>query len=380
MRYQNVCLEALGYSLPEEILTSDEIERLLAPLYQRLKLPEGRLELMTGIRQRRLWPRGMRPSEQSVVSGRRAIEAAAIDPRQVGALVHGSVCRDYLEPATACSVHDRLDLPKECLVCDVSNACLGLLNGVVQIANMIELGQIQAGLVVGTEDSRQLLESTMEALRHDMSLTRQSIKPAFASLTIGSASAAILLVHRELSRTGNLLTSVAARAHTHHHDLCQGGHRENASGGAQLLMQTDSERLLTEGIATGLATFERFLIESGCSRDALDKTICHQVGGAHRKLMLQSLGLPPERDYCTFPWLGNTGSVALPVTLALAAESGFLAAGDRVALLGIGSGINCLMMSVQWQRSLVGGQLHQQPGRGIPEPHLALGDRAVVRS
>jgi 3-oxoacyl-[acyl-carrier-protein] synthase III len=369
MRYQNVCLEALGYSLPEEILTSEEIEQRLTPLYERLKLPQGRLELMSGIRQRRLWPRGMRPSEESVVSGRRAIEAAGIDPNLIGALVHGSVCRDYLEPATACGVHDRLDLPEECLVYDVSNACLGLLNGLLQVANMIELGQIQAGLVVGTEDSRQLLESTIEALNRDTSLTRQSVKPAFASLTIGSASAAILLVHKDHSKSGNHLTSIVARAHTHHHDLCQGGHEASEAGGSAILMQTDSERLLQEGIATGAATFEQFLHDSQCSRGDLDKTICHQVGGAHRKLMLESLGLSPDRDYSTFPWLGNTGSAALPVTLALAAECGFVASGNRVALFGIGSGINCLMASVHWQRTLVGGMPTKKDSQHLQPPH-----------
>ena len=63
MRFQQVCIESLGYTLPEEILSSDEIERRLAPLYQRLRLPEGRLELMSGIKERRLWPKGTRPSE-----------------------------------------------------------------------------------------------------------------------------------------------------------------------------------------------------------------------------------------------------------------------------------------------------------------------------
>ena len=381
MRYQNVCLESLGYALPAEILTSEEIENRLAPLYERLKLPQGRLELMSGIRQRRLWPRGMRPSEQSVVSGGRAIEAAGIDPKLIGALVHGSVCRDYLEPATACSVHDRLDLSEDCLVYDVSNACLGLLNGLAQVANMIELGQIRAGLVVGTEDSRQLLESTIDALSRDTTLTRQSVKPAFASLTIGSASAAILLVHKEISRSGNELACVVTRAHTHHHDLCQGGHKADG-GGSAILMQTDSERLLQEGIATGVATFEKFVSDCGWSpsgeqvssgaADPIDKTICHQVGGAHRKWMLQSLGLSPDRDYSTFPWLGNTGSAALPVTLALAAESGFVTAGDRVALLGIGSGINCLMAGVQWQRSQVGGEPAEQVRQWLPSPHVPL--------
>lgn len=376
MRYQNVCLEALGYSLPDEILTSEEIENRLVPLYERLKLPQGRLELMSGIRERRLWPRGMRPSEQSVVSGRRAIENADIDSTLIGALVHGSVCRDYLEPATACSVHDRLGLSEECLVYDASNACLGLLNGMVQVANMIELGQIRAGLVVGTEDSRQLLESTIDALNRDTSLTRQSVKPAFASLTIGSASAAMLLVHKDASRSGNRLMSVAARAHTHHHNLCQGGH-EASVGGSAILMQTDSERLLQEGIATGVATFQRFLHDSHLSADQLDKTICHQVGGAHRKLMLESLGLSPDRDYSTFPWLGNTGSAALPVTLALAAENGFLSSGDRVALLGIGSGINCLMASVQWQRTLTNAVQVGDTATQVPAHHLASRRAAI---
>jgi 3-oxoacyl-[acyl-carrier-protein] synthase-3 len=69
------------------------------------------------------------------------------------------------------------------------------------------------------------------------------------------------------------------------------------------------------------------------------------VGGTHRKLMLQSLGLPEDRDYVTYPWLGNTGSVALPVTLAVALESGFIRLHEQVALLGIGSGINSIMLA-----------------------------------
>ena len=126
----------------------------LAPLYRRLRLPEGRLELMTGIRQRRLWPPGTLPSQKSARDGRKGARRRRDGPRHVGALVHGSVCRDFLEPATACGVHHRLGLPPACVVYDVSNACLGLLNGMMQVADMIELGQIRAGVVVGTESSR----------------------------------------------------------------------------------------------------------------------------------------------------------------------------------------------------------------------------------
>ena len=151
MQYTHVCLESLGYTLPEEVVDSAEIESRLEPLYQRLRLPPGRLELMTGIRQRRFWAPGTLPSEKSIESGERAIQAAGFDRSLIGALIHGSVCRDHLEPATASRVHHELGLPADCVIYDVSNACLGLLNGMLQVANMIELGQIRAGLVVGTE-------------------------------------------------------------------------------------------------------------------------------------------------------------------------------------------------------------------------------------
>lgn len=354
MRYQHVCLESFGYTLPTEIVTSAEIEARLQPLYQRLRLPEGRLELMTGIRERRFWPADLRPSSMSIVSGRRAIEAAEIDPADIGLLIHGSVCRDQLEPATACRVHHELGMPEACFAYDVSNACLGLLNGIVQAADKIELGQIKAALVVGTENGRELVDSTIAYLNQATHLTRNTIKSAIASLTIGSASAAVLLTHRDLSRTQNRLVCAAARARTGHHQLCCGDNDAAADRPAGILMETDSERLLQEGVVTGAATFRDFLPECG-GRDALAKTFGHQVGGAHRKLMLETLDLPPARDFATYEWLGNTGSVALPTAVALGLEAGFVSAGERIGLLGIGSGINCLMLAVDWRETRVLG-------------------------
>jgi acyl-CoA:acyl-CoA alkyltransferase len=354
MLYQNVCLEAFAYTLPDEVVTSAEIESLLEPLYTRLRLPEGRLELMTGIAERRFWPRGMLPGEKSVESADRAIREAGIDRRHFGALVHGSVCRDYLEPATACGVHHRLALPNGCAVYDVSNACLGLLNGVVQVANMIELGQIRAGVVVGTESSRTLVETTIHHLNTDTSLSRNDIKAAFASLTIGSGSAAIVLCDRQMSRTGNRLLGGVMRTATQHFTLCQGGHHLASSNNlpTPLMMQTDSESLMREGVAAAQATFAAFLEEMNWTAEDIHKTFCHQVGRAHRRLLFESLGLDQQLDFSTFENLGNTGAAALPMTVALGIENRHLNKDDHVALLGIGSGINVIMLAVDWQRSL----------------------------
>jgi 3-oxoacyl-[acyl-carrier-protein] synthase-3 len=347
-RYKNVCLEGFGYTLPEEVVSSAEIEKRLACLYERLRLPAGRLELMTGIRERRFWPVGALPSDKSIESGERAIQATGFDRGLIGALVHGSVCRDHLEPATACRVHDGLRLASDCLIYDVSNACLGLLNGIVQIANMIELEQVRAGLVVGSEGGRQLVETTIAELNGNVSLTREDVKRAIASLTIGSASCAVLLVHREFSRMRHRLLGGAVRANTQCHRLCHSGADESVAGGMEPLMNTDSERLMHEGIAVGAETFDRFLTVLGWRASDIDQTFCHQVGVAHRKLMLERLGLDAARDFSTVEWLGNTGSAAAPITMALGIEEGRVKSGDKIAMLGIGSGINVVMLGLEW--------------------------------
>ena len=127
----------------------------------------------------------------------------------------------------------------------------------------------------------------------------------------------------------------------------------------QPLMDTDSERLMAEGIGTGIAAFERLLDTTGWTREQIDRSICHQVGSRHRAGMLQAMGLDPQRDSITFPKLGNTGSVALPLSLAWAAQSGEIATDDRTALLGIGSGINSVMLAANWQGVALGGNIDQ---------------------
>ncbi len=353
MQFEKVCIESFGYTIPATNVTSEQIEQRLAPIYQRLKLPEGRLELMTGIGERRFWPAGTLVGDVSISSCESAIQASGFDRDKIGLLIHGSVCRDHLEPATACRVHHHLNLPGECMIYDVSNACLGIMNGMLQAANMIELGQVQAALVVGSENGRGLVDTTIDTLNQDETLTRKSIKNSIASLTIGSASCAVLLTHESISQTGNRLTHATATANTQYNDLCQS--LSDQAGSMQPLMETDSETLMMQGIATGKATFERFLAKSDWSRESIDRTFCHQVGSAHRKLMLEAISMGDDTDFTTFQFLGNTGSAALPITMARAIEAGQLNQNDRLALLGIGSGINCLVMGVEWQKGLCVG-------------------------
>ena len=346
MRYQHVSLEAVCHTLPPDVVSSSEIEARLRPVYERLGLPEGRLELMTGIRERRFFPRGTRPGQISAETARRAVDMSGIDRRHFGALIHGSVCRDQLEPATASYVHHRAGLPANAFVCDISNACLGLLNGAILVADMIELGRIRAGVIVGTEDGRPLVEGTIESLLANPSLTRREIKADFASLTIGSGSAAIVLCDRKLSWREHRLLGGAFSTDTENHELCTGG--DAATAGDSLRMQTDSEALLVAGINLAADTWCETRRVLGWTNDDVQKVVTHQIGRAHRKLLFERLGLDLSLDLPTVEYLGNTGAAALPTALSVAAEQNRIQSGDHVALLGIGSGLNALMLGIEW--------------------------------
>ena len=75
---------------------------------------------------------------------------------------------------------------------------------------------------------------------------------------------------------------------------------------------------------------------------------CFGVGRANHQAVIKALSLPEERALALYPDHGNVGAAGVPLTLALSAEQGRLRSGDRVGMLGIGSGLNVSMMGAQW--------------------------------
>lgn len=344
MRFTQTVIDSIQYVAPPTVWSSALIEEKLAPLYQRLGLPEGRLELMTGIRERRFWDHDIRPSEAAAEAGRKAIAASGLEAKDMQVCIHSSVCRDMLEPATASFVHRLMGLSPKAQVFDVSNACLGFLNALTLLASMIESGQIRAGVVVSGENGRPLVERTIKTLLEG-DFSRKGIKPYFANLTIGAGAVAAVVCHESLSPHGHRIVGGSVMADTTSNELCQGG---SATGGDGLEMQTDSEQMLHAGVSLAKRTWSAFKAELGWNEGTADRVITHQVGAAHQRLLFESLGLDAGKDYSSFQTFGNTGSAALPITLAKAAEDGAVKKGDKVALLGIGSGLNCLMLGAEW--------------------------------
>jgi len=340
MSLSNVVIEGMAYSLPQKIYTSADIENQLSPLYEKLNLPLGRLALMTGIEERRLWPNDFKPSEASSEAGIKLLKSG-IKGNEVDLLVHCAVCRDRLEPATASYVHRRMELGGSTQILDISNACLGFLNALVLVGSMIETGQIRRAILVSGENGAPLVKKTIQLLNEN-SQTRKSIKPFFANLTIGAGAVAWSIAHRDsVLKECPTLGYWTTETDTSHNELCEGD-----TSGDELIMQTDSEELLHAGISVAERAWAKFLHVNDWTPEIPELVITHQVGKAHSKAVFEALSINPSISYSSFEKLGNCGSVSLPITYTLACEANPQNLLRKTALLGIGSGLSSLMLSI----------------------------------
>ena len=346
MRWERVCIESIAYALPEERVPSARLEARLAPLYARHHLAMGQIETLVGVRERCFWPPEPVLGERAADAGQKALELAGVASEDLGVLIYAGVCRDNLEPATACVAAEVLGVGEETVVLDHANACLGVLNGMVTVANMIELGQVRAGLVVAAESAREIGETTIRRMLEEDSL--ETWRNCLASLTGGSGAVGVVLTDRDFSFTQRRLLGGVARSAPQHHRIARWGPARGILGQSSWVMETDAPAVLNHGVALGQRTWKHFLQELKWQVSDVEKVICHQVGSGHQQAILKALGVEADREFSTYETLGNIGTVSVPLTAAMAEEEGFIATGDRVGLLGIGTGLNCLMLGVQW--------------------------------
>ena len=338
MHFDNVSLHGLSYLDAPHRVTSAAISDQIAPMLTRFNIRFDLLESLTGIVARRFWDDGVQPSEVAAQAGERAIVASGIDRNDIGLLISTSVCKDYIEPSVASLVHHRLKLPPECLNFDIGNACLAFLNGMTIAGNMIERGQVRHALIVDGEGSRFITEKTVARLLAE-SATPKVFRDNFASLTLGSGAVGVVLSRSDLAPQGHRFLGGVSRAATEYSSLCRGQPDE---------MITDASRLLLAGLGLAAETWASVQREFGWKEPEIDEFVMHQVSRTHTDQLSETLGLSTDKVFRTYPEYGNIGPAGLPITLAKSVEAGRIESGDRVALMGIGSGLNCAMMEVIW--------------------------------
>lgn len=332
--FDDLCIVSLETALPERVITSEELDERLAPFYEQTGAEPGLLSSLAGIKERRMWPEGVSFMDAAAMAGEKAIEAAGIDRSKIALMIDTSVCRERLEPSSAVTVHDKLGLSTACANFDLSNACLGFLNGIHLAGNMIAAGQADYALIVDGEGTREIYDNTLSKLL-DEGASIEDMFSNFATLTLGSGAAAMVLGRHSENPDGHKVMGGFFRASTQYHDLCVG----SLDG-----MRTDTRGLLNAAIETAKLAWEYAHQRERWSD--LCRYVMHQVSEVHTQAIIDTLGLDSDRVPRSFPTLGNIGPAAIPITLASIADT--LRPGDGVLLMGMGSGLNTAFLEVQW--------------------------------
>ncbi|MES2858317.1 MAG: 3-oxoacyl-ACP synthase III [Pseudomonadota bacterium] len=338
MLFQHVAIAGLAHIDAPRRLSSDEINLRLKPTLERLGIRTDVLGDIAGIHARRLWDEGVEASDAATLAGVKALADAGIDPDRVGLLVSTSVSRDYLEPSTASIVSGNLGMGENCQNFDVANACLAFLNGMDIASRMIERGEIDYALIVDGETANLAYEKTLDRLS-GIDVTEEQFRNEMATLTLGSGAAAMVLARAELAPGAPRYKGGVTRAATQWNGLCRGNLDR---------MVTDTRMLLIEGIKLAQKTFVAARQALGWVVEEMDEFVIHQVSQVHTAAFIKAFNIDPRKVLTIFGEHGNIGPASVPIVLSKLREMGRLKKGDRVALLGIGSGLNCSMAEVVW--------------------------------
>ncbi|OBH77651.1 3-oxoacyl-ACP synthase [Mycobacterium mantenii] len=338
-------LAGAGRHLPETHLTTDE---LMATTRHRTHID---LERLTGIRERRVSVGEEDSYTLAVSAAIDCLSRAQQDPASLDVVISCSITKfrggltQWLEPTMSSAVANGIGA-SQAMTFDVSNACAGMLTGVTILNNWIRQGIVERGLVVSGEYISQLSHNAARHIRNIMS-------KELACLTLGDAGAALLLERAPAGSAGITLAGFTTVAD--YSRLCL-AYPQGHDPGARMF--TNSRAIQRAAIADTPLLLHEVLDAVGISIHDIDHVITHQTSArAIRKgmaRMSESFGDSPRHDaVITVDRYGNTASTTHTVALVEELEAGRIAAGERIALLALASGLEIGVVLVTLDEDLV---------------------------
>ena len=348
--FKHVCIESYALHLPTYEVSSREIEDKFAPLYEKLNVPFGTLERLSGIKSRHFFGEDEAPSQIATKAAEMALERIGFDRSNLRALFNCSVTRDYFEPATAVLVHSNLGFPEDTITMDITNACIGFSHGMMMMANLIESGVLKAGVVVTGENISRITSASLKLMLSNGDINRDELLKLMPTFTLGSGAVAMVLAHDSIATSGHRIVGAVSRAASEHHKLCigNGDFFFNQTLGLNPIMHTDSHPLMAAAAKLGGRAWQDASELLGWSTDDIDHIFCHQVGRQVNENFYRTMGLPMEKEYTVYETYGNMISAAMPSALVTAAEEQRMKQGEKILLTAFGSGLNAMFTGLVW--------------------------------
>lgn len=308
-----------GMAVPEQVLTNQD-------LASRMDTSDEWIQSRTGIKERRIASSDQTTATLAYQAAEQALQMARLKPTEVELIVVATSSPEYLFPATACLVQDRLGASNAGAF-DLLAACSGFIFALNLGTQAIRSGSIKNALIIGSETLSRLVDWTDRG----------------TSILFGDGAGAFILQARE--EPGGVISCVMRSDGSGGDLLCipaGGSHSpaslETVSNGNHYIKMNGREvfrfatRVMAQATQEAVSAAELKL-------DDIQLVIPHQANLRIIESALRNLSIPMDRCIVNLDRYGNTSTASIPIATCEAVNQGRLKAGDKVVFVGFGAGL-----------------------------------------
>lgn len=317
-----------GMAVPEKVLTNDDIARVV-------DTTDEWIVSHTGIRQRYVAGEKESTSVLAVRAAREALLVADVAPTQIGLVIVATITADYPFPAAANLVQDALGASNAGAF-DLAAGCSGFIYALSLAADVIRAGNVQHVLVVGAETLSRVVDWTDRN----------------TCVLFGDGAGAVV-VSASAERCGVLASVLGSDGSGAELLFVPGGgsrlptSHETIAGGSHFVKMNGREVFRFATTIMPKAT-QQVLAKVGWQINDLALVIPHQANARIIDSAMKRLGLPGDQCFMNIDRYGNTSAASIPIALCEAIAAGKVKTGDKLVLVGFGTGLTWAATALEW--------------------------------
>jgi len=318
-----------GSFAPEKILTNADLEKLV-------ETNDQWIVERTGIRERRVIADGEATSDLALRASKLALEDAKLDPKDVEAIIVGTVTADYPFPSTAAVLQGKLG-NKKAFAFDVSAACAGSIYALAVADRFVASGAVKNALVVGADALTRLTDWTDRN----------------TCILFGDGAGAMVLKPTDDPRRGLLTTRLHADGSYVPILLQPGGGSKDPISEKVVRERTHFVKMKgAEVFKVAVRALEEscreVLAAEKLSPGDVKYVIAHQANKRILDATLTRLEIPASKCWMNLEKYGNTSAASVPMTLDEANRAGWFSPGDVILMMAIGGGMAWGASVLRW--------------------------------
>lgn len=313
----HAAITAVGGYVPEDILTNEDIEKLV-------DTSDEWITTRVGINERRVL---RDPSKGSSYLGIQAVRDMLsrhkIDPESIEYVICSTNTGDYHFPSTGSIIAYETGMTKAACI-DMQGACAGFVFGLDLAAGLVVSGRYKKVLVVAAEKMTAITDYTDRAtcpLFGD-GAGCVLVEPCAPEYGIQDS----ILRNDGVGREHLIMKAGGSACPATHHTVDEGWHYVYQEG------QHVFKAAVSQMGDTSLELVER----NGLTKEDIDWIVPHQANLRIIDAVARRMGIPPEKVMINIKKFGNTSSATIP--LCLWEWESMLKKGDKIVLTAFGAG------------------------------------------